>query len=419
MCVEVRCPCHARDEGDIHIKRKKTPTVVVPLHRTHPLQLSSSHQERQTDQPTNQITTPHPLPPHLLQSRNPPPFKAKMVNAYTPLHTSLAGPGDRRPTAHQIITDNAMTGQLANHNVLVTGASSGIGIPTVLALAETGAKVYATVRNIPKGRDALAPALAAGRVELIEMDQTSLASVRRAAADVLQRAQGKLSLLVCNAGVMETPYGLTADGFETQFAVNHVAHFLLFALLRDALLAASAPAFHSRVVMVSSMGHKWGQVNFGDYNFSAVTPDSDAEGSFTPRKGYGQSKTANIYMANQIERLYGAKGLHGLSLHPGGIMTGLQVHVDEERKKEWGANEKVMAYLKSGEQGAATSVFAAVAKQLEGRGGLYLEDCDIALPEAETEAMGIKGAIGYGEWAYNKEGEERLWNDSLKLVGAA
>lgn len=119
---------------------------------------------------------------------------------------------------------------------------------------------------------------------------------------------------------MATPEGKTKDGFETQFGTNHVAHFYLFQLLKDLLLASSTPEFRSRVVAVSSYAHRSSPIRFDDYNFEKEP--------YNPWKSYGQSKTANVYLANEIERRYGAKGLHATSLHPGGIWTGLQDHLD-------------------------------------------------------------------------------------------
>lgn len=119
---------------------------------------------------------------------------------------------------------------------------------------------------------------------------------------------------------MATPQGKTKDGFETQFGTNHVAHFLLFQLLKPTLLASATPEFPSRVVSVTSFGHRAGPVRFDDYNFE--------KGEYNPFAAYGQSKTANIWFANEIERRYGSKNLHATSNHPGGIKSGLQVHVD-------------------------------------------------------------------------------------------
>jgi len=156
---------------------------------------------------------------------------------------------------------------------------------------------------------------------------------------------------------MATPKGKTQDGFETQFGTCHVAHFYLFQLLKSTLLASSSPSFPSRVVSVSSFGHRSGPIRFEDYNFE--------KGDYDPWVAYGQAKTANIYMANEIERRYGSRNLHATSLHPGGIWSGLQ---DPGMKEAMKGNEVVNNYMKSAEQGAATSVYAAVSEEWKNKG---------------------------------------------------
>ncbi|KAH9213593.1 hypothetical protein DL95DRAFT_302078 [Leptodontidium sp. 2 PMI_412] len=314
------------------------------------------------------------------------------------------GPGDSRPTALQIIEDYGRKNTMTDKIFIVTGASSGIGIETGRALAATGGKVFLTVRNLKKGEEACKSFLEPGRVELLEMDNNSLASVRKAAKAFLTKSD-KLNILVNNAGIMAAPWAKTEDGFESQFGTNHLAHFLFFILLKDTLLASSTPEFHSRVVNVSSMGHLNCDVFRGDYSFE--------EEEYTPWKGYGQSKTANIHMANEIESRYGSQGLHSLSLHPGGIWTSLQIHVPAEQMEQWKEAPGVEYLLKSEEQGAATSVLAAVGKDFEGVGRVYLADCAIEPPKANAK----EGHDGYAVWAFDKEKEAKLWEDSLKMVG--
>ena len=274
---------------------------------------------------------------------------ARMPGRYTDTHKpeNLRGPGDARPSALQIIRDEGLEGKLTDKVFLVTGCSAGIGPETGRALAATGGKVFLTVRDLKKGEEACKSFLEAGRVELIEMDNMSLDSVRSAAKSFLSKST-TLNVLVNNAGIMAAPYAKTADGFESQFGTNHLAHFLLFNLLKDTLLKSATPDFPSRVVNVSSSGHMAGEVQFGNYGFE--------DGSYSPWKGYAQSKTANIYMASEIENRYGSKGLHGLALNPGGIWTGLQKFVDPETLAGWKSRPGVDLYMKSPEQGAATSV---------------------------------------------------------------
>lgn len=204
---------------------------------------------------------------------------------------------------------------------------------------------------------------------------------------------------------MACPESKTVDGFERQFGTNHLAHFLLFSLLRDTLLKSSTPEFNSRVVNVSSLGHKACSVYLDNHNL---------EGIYAPWIGYGQAKTANVHMANQIDRLYGSQGLHAYSLHPGGIWTNLQVHVQEQMDKYKG-DPVVEAYMKSTAQGAATTIWAAVGKVWEGKGGKYLEDCAVAEPAVDAGQL----SGGYAAHAYDPEAEEKLWTLSEKLVGLA
>ena len=332
-----------------------------------------------------------------------------MSNRYASKFDSPQGPGDARPTALQVVQDEGLVGKLADKKIVVTGTSSGMGIETVKALAATGAVIYATARNLTKAKEALKEA--SGHVELIELDNNSLESVRKGASQILEKSGGTLHLLICNAGVMETPYGKTADGFETQFGTNHLSHFLLFELLKDALLRGASSSSSSRVVMVSSMGHSYGPVNWEDYNYKD-------ESKYDPKLAYGNSKTANIYMANQIERVFGSQGLHATSLHPGGVRTGLQEHVSEDVMAEWAKNPQVTNYMSSPAQGAATQVYCAISKEWENKGGVYFENVAPAVPAAEAN-MAAFTSFGYQPYAYNPEGEEKLWKDSLKLVGVS
>lgn len=175
----------------------------------------------------------------------------------------LNGPGDSRPTGLQIIEDEVLVGAMSDKVVLITGVSSGMGPETVRAMAATGATVFATARNLDKAREALGPSLlGTGRVRLLFMDQTDLSSVRACAAEFRQQSGGRLNILINNAGVMKTPEARTKDGFELQFGTNHLSHFLIFYLLKDLLLASATPTFHSRVVNVSSSGHRYGPVRF-------------------------------------------------------------------------------------------------------------------------------------------------------------
>jgi len=325
------------------------------------------------------------------------------TNKYAALHYDTKGPGDARPTALQIVKDEGLEGKLTNKVILVTGTSAGLGPPTVAALAATGATIYCAARDLEKAKKALSGI--DGKLELLEIDLASLASVRAAAEDFLRRSGGKLNILINNAGVMAIPeQRFTMDGHEMQFGTNHLGHFLLFQLLKPSLLASSTPDFPSRVVNLSSAGHRASGVHFGNLNL---------DNEYSGWVGYGQAKTANIYMTNSIERRYGSEGLHGLAVHPGGIWTELSRHLPKEQFEGMKKTPGLETYMKSPEQGAATTILAAIGKEYEGKGGVYLEDCGEWGP---AKSVGI-GMRGYVPHAFDPESEERLWVESSKLVG--
>jgi NAD(P)-dependent dehydrogenase (short-subunit alcohol dehydrogenase family) len=203
-------------------------------------------------------------------------------------------------------------------------------------------------------------------------------------------------------GIRNPPEGTTVDGFETQFGTNHLGHFLLFELLKPTLLASSTASFNSRVINVTSGSHR---------RTGMILDNLNLKGIYSPRLGYAQSKTANILMANQIERAYGSKGLHGLSVSPGAIISRAQRHDDPKELEA--VLPKIKHILKTTSQGAATTVWAAVAKILEGKGALYLEDCGVGGEAVGDEMM----TGGYAPHAFNQESEEKLWDMSCDMVG--
>jgi NAD(P)-dependent dehydrogenase (short-subunit alcohol dehydrogenase family) len=330
------------------------------------------------------------------------------MSRYAEAHSNPAGPGDVRPTALQIIKDEGVEGKLAGKVIVITGTSSGIGIETARALSLTGARLLLTARDLRKAESALDGILEPGRVELVEMDNTSLSSVRAAANAILQKSNNQVNILVNNAGIMALPkLEHTKDGFEMQFGVNHLAHFLLFELLKLALLASASPGFSSRVVNVSSSAHHVASINESDnYNFE--------KSEYNDWVSYGQSKTANIYMANEIERRYGSRGLHATSVHPGMIATGLMQHMDPSTVEAFKGDENVYKGMKSPEQGAATTVWAAIGEEWEKKGGEYLADCGKTTRGNDNHEI---GGLGFAGHAYDPQKEARLWKDSLKMVG--
>jgi NAD(P)-dependent dehydrogenase (short-subunit alcohol dehydrogenase family) len=336
------------------------------------------------------------------------------MSRYAEAHNraNLAGPGDARPTALQIIRDENLINALPNKTFLITGVSSGIGIETLRALHATGAHCYGTVRNLSAGTAVVAEILAsnpnAGKIDLIEMDLSDFSSVRRGAASLLAQCGGKLNLLVANAGVMACPAGKTVNGYETQFGTNHLGHFLLFQLLKNALLNSATEEYPSCVVSVTSWGHRMGPVRFHDYNFEKE--------DYNEWAAYGQSKTANVWFANALDRKYGSRNLHATSVHPGGIHTGLIKHIDKAYVESLLEQPELKRYYKSVEQGAASQVYAAVSREWRDKGGKYLSDC-VVQPPFGTQGVDERHDDGYAVWAYDEEGEERLWRESLGMVG--
>ena len=211
-------------------------------------------------------------------------------------------------------------------------------------------------------------------------------------------------MLVNNAGVMACPFGTTADGFELQFGTNHLGHFLLTNLLAPALVAA-APA---RVVSLSSRGHRFSDVDLDDPNFEQ-TP-------YEPWVGYGRAKTANVLFAVELDHRFADRGVRAFAVHPGSIGTELGRHLTDESLATLVASMPAGQEVKwkSVPEGAATSVWAATASELDGRGGLYLEDCGIAEPTVDPAAP-----VGVRPYALDPARATALWELSERLVGVS
>lgn len=208
---------------------------------------------------------------------------------------------------------------------------------------------------------------------------------------------------------MGTPYSQTKDGYERQFGVNHLAHFLLTILLLPTLESCATPELASRVVNVSSSSHRHALVNWEHFNSHPMI--------YNPEVAYGQSKTANIWTANYIDRVYGPRGVHSLSLGPGGIWTGLLAHTPPDLVETFKKDPSIVPNMQSAAQGAATTLWAAIGRPWEGKGGEYLHDCRIAPPET-GDIYSIMSSCA-APWAKGRtEDEDRLWKLSEKLVNA-
>ncbi|KAF7195277.1 Oxidoreductase calI [Pseudocercospora fuligena] len=334
------------------------------------------------------------------------------MDKYLHLNEAPNGPGDHRPTAEQIIEDDDLVDKLTGKTILITGGTAGLGTESARVLRKTGAKVWITARDPAKGQKCAAKINADDKqypdVEVIEMDNADLDSVRRG-AEAFLKVCPRLNILMTNAGIMACPEAHSAQGHELQFATNHLSHFLLFQILKPSLLAASTPTFASRVISLSSAGHLRSNIHPENYNLT---------NEYIPFTAYAQSKTANILFANEIARLYGHRGIHAWSVHPGIIFeTQISRHQDggadglqERLTKETPGLERI---YKSTAQGAATQVWAAVGKALEGKGGKYLEDLQVSWNVNEGREM----FGGHRDYVYDVEMAGRLWRDSNRLVG--
>ena len=264
---------------------------------------------------------------------------------------------------------------LSGKTAVVTGASSGLGLQTVDTLAAAGAEVVATVRDpesFQSGTDWVQPGELTKRIEAIPLDLARLQSVRAAGQAIASR-HPRVDILINNAGVMFTPPGATADGFELQFGVNHLGHFLLTTLLLPQLRAAAAASGDARVVTLSSEAHRHWGIDLDDINFERRGYDTFL--------AYGQAKSANILMTVELHRRFGAEGITALAVHPGTCATNLTRYMDRTTlKKLFAMSTDTFApeNMKSVAQAAATSVWAATEPSLAGHGGAYLADCHIA-----------------------------------------
>jgi NAD(P)-dependent dehydrogenase (short-subunit alcohol dehydrogenase family) len=309
-------------------------------------------------------------------------------------------------------TDEVLSGiDLSGKRVLVTGVSAGLGVETARALAAHGAQVVGAARDLAKAARATAEVKAqaahGGGFELIELDLAALKSVR-ACADALVADGRPFDAVIANAGVMRTPFGHTADGFETQIGTNHIGHFVL--VNRIATLIAPG----GRLVNVSSAGHRYADVDLDDPNF-AHTP-------YDPMVAYGRSKTANILFAVEFDARHKARGVRAAALHPGGIHTELGRHMvpGELEQRVAQINAQLAAdgqppfRFKTVPQGAATSVWAAFVAPAEEIGGRYCENCQVS---RITEGLISPVSPGVRSYAVDPARAKALWAATEAWVG--
>jgi NAD(P)-dependent dehydrogenase (short-subunit alcohol dehydrogenase family) len=303
---------------------------------------------------------------------------------------------------------------LKGKRVLVTGVSAGLGVETARSLAAHGAQVVGAARDLNKARAATEQvrkdaAAQGGSFELVELDLANLKSVRACADGLLAKGE-PFDVVIANAGVMATPFGHTADGFETQFGTNHLGHFVLVnriaSLIRDG----------GRLINLSSSGHRYANVDLDDPNFER-TP-------YEPFVAYGRSKTSNILFAVAFDKRHRGRGVRAAAVHPGGIRTELGRYVEpgriekivEEINQQLTTQGKGPFQWKSIPQGAATSVWAAVVAPAEEIGAQYCENCHVGriVPDDVPITAISEGVRGY---ALDANNAEVLWKKSEVLVG--
>lgn len=303
-------------------------------------------------------------------------------------------------------TDEVLAGKdLSGRTVFITGANSGLGQETARAMAARGAHVVLAGRDQAKLDESVA-AIRAGvpkaQLDTLTVDLGSLESIRAATSRARQQFPA-IDLLINNAGVMATPFEHTADGFERQFGTNHLGHFALTAELMPSIERGQL----KRIVNLSSRGHFMGMVDFDDPHF--------ARRPYDPWASYGQSKTANVLFTVGLEQRFAVLGIHAYAVHPGGIETNLGRHMTPEMReglmKRVASSDTGFAW-KTIPQGAATSCWAATAEELEGKGGVYCEDCHVAEVDDESPKEGVRS------YALNPSYADRLWKLSEELTGA-
>jgi len=312
-------------------------------------------------------------------------------------------------------TDDVLTGvNLKGKRILVTGVSAGLGVETARSLAAHGAQVVGAARDLTKAKAATErvrkdAAANGGSFDLVELDLANLKSVRTCADGLLARGEA-FDVVIANAGVMATPFGHTADGFETQFGTNHLGHFVLVNRIAPLIRAGG------RLINLSSSGHRYSNVDLEDPNFEQIP--------YEPFVAYGRSKTANILFAVAFDRRHRSRGIRAAAVHPGGIHTELGRYVDPSRlekiveqiNQQLAAEGKAPFQWKTIPQGAATSVWAGVVASADEIGGRYCENCHVGktVPDDVTITAVSEGVRGY---ALDAKTAEALWMKSEEMVG--
>ncbi|MTD57965.1 SDR family NAD(P)-dependent oxidoreductase [Amycolatopsis pithecellobii] len=311
---------------------------------------------------------------------------------------------DAGSTADDVVTGLDLTGVRA----VVTGATSGLGRETARALASTGAEITLAVRDIGAGTDVakdIAATTGNSAVHVAHLELADLATITRFVDDW----DGPLHLLINNAGIMASAPARTVQGWELQFATNHLGHFALTIGLYQALAAGAAERDGARIVALTSGAHMYSPVVFDDIHFTRRAYD--------PQLAYGQSKTANCLLAVEATRRWAADGIVANAVNPGGVSTGLQRDFTQDMKDHLDRLEAAGVFsYKSVQQGAATTLVAATAPEFAHTGGHYLDDGNEAdtVPD-DAELAGNSHAVK--QWALDPDTARKLWQVSLDLLG--
>jgi NAD(P)-dependent dehydrogenase (short-subunit alcohol dehydrogenase family) len=292
---------------------------------------------------------------------------------------------------------------LSGKTAIVTGGYSGIGIETTRALSEAGANVIIPARRTEEAMVALDGIIP--KDHIFEMDLSDLDSIKRFTD--LVKSNLSLSILINNAGIMACAESKTSNGWDLQFAVNHIGHFVLTHELIDSMDQSSG----ARIINLSSTAHKFSGICWDDFHFS---------NSYDKWVSYGQSKTATSLFSIELDRRFKDKNIRSFAVHPGGIFTPLQRHLQQEEMVAMGwlnedgsLSELAKAGFKSSTQGASTSLWAATSSQLDNKGGLYCENCDVAnLAGGSPEER----YFGVRDWAVDSDEAKKLWHSTEKML---
>tara|TARA_Y100001970_G_C14211413_1_gene847180 strand:+ start:31 stop:999 length:969 start_codon:yes stop_codon:yes gene_type:complete len=301
----------------------------------------------------------------------------------------------------EVMEDIDLSGKIA----LVTGGYSGIGTETSRALVNAGCEVYTPARRTDvalKELEGIVP-----KENVVEMDLAKPKSVQNFVDDFSKQVS-KLDILINNAGVMACPEMRTPEGWELQFAVNQIGHFIL----TKGLLPKMQAAGDARLVTLSSTGHKMSGIRWDDIHFK--------NSNYEKWTAYGQSKTAASLLAVEVDKRMKDSGVRAFGVHPGGIMTPLQRHLQQEEMialgwmdKDGQPTERVAKMFKTPTQGASTTLWAATSSQLNNIGGVYCENCDVASSTDEGENSRY---IGVNDWAVDSEEASRLWHETELML---